>query len=359
MNRRERTDQHRRAPSASASRTSFASGRLAIPSDTTLSLSLACGDYDINQGLITGEVRPQSVDLHVLTMSSPERHWRLLRHNEFDVCELSMASYLAMRDRHSAPYAAIPVFPHRRFRHSYLFVNPNAGVRDARDLEGKRIGLRTWQTTAGLWTRGILQEHYGVDIHSIDWVMQDEEDIPLDLPSRNFRARRVPEGDDVDRMLVEGDLDALIYPELPPSFRKGDPRIRRLFPDAKAEEQRFVKQTGIFPIMHTVVIREDLTDAHPWLPMTLVQAFRRSKDRAFARMEDPRRVSLAWFRESLEEQRAVLGVDPWSYDLPSNRHTLEVFCGYAHEQGLTERRLTPEDLFIPSSIDEPPHYVGA
>lgn len=322
-----------------------------------LRLTLACGDYDINQALVDGSETIPGVDLVALTMSSPERHWRLMRHHEFDICEFSMASYLAMRDQRSDPYIAIPVFPHRRFRHSYLFVNASAGITSPRDLEGRAVGLRTWQTTAGLWTRGILEDFYGVDIRSVDWVAQDEEDLPLELG--DFRLRRVPEGQDVDRMLVEGELAGLIYPELPPSFRKGDPRIQRLFPDAKAEEQRYYQQTGIFPIMHTVVIREDLLADSPWLAMNVVQAFRRSKARAWKKMEDPRRVSLAWFREALEEQRTVLGPDPWPYDLASNWKALDALCNYAASGGLTRQRLQPDDLFFPASVDDPPQYVGA
>ena len=169
----------------------------------------------------------------------------------------------------------------------------------------------------------------------------------------------MPEGQDVDRMLLEGALQGLIYPELPPSFRRGDPRIAQLFKDAKGEEIRYFSATGIFPIMYTVVIREDLVDKHPWLAMNVVQAFRHSKDRALRQMEDPRRVSLAWFREALEEQRSVMGEDPWAYDLPRNRRGIEAICSYAYQQGLTSRCLTTEDLFHPAGVDDPPQYIGA
>jgi 4,5-dihydroxyphthalate decarboxylase len=323
-------------------------------------LTAACGDYDITRALINGDVAVQGADVIVLTMPSPERHWRLLRHHEFDICELSMASYLAMCDADSPPYIALPVFPHRRFRHSYLFVNAEAGITSPKDLEGKSIGIRTWQNTAALWMRGILQEHYGVCIQSIDWLAQDEEDVPIDpAAAGEFNLRRVPAGKDVDRMLVEGETHGLLYPEVPPSFRKRDPRIRRLWPDSRAEEQRFFAQTGIFPIMHTVVVRQSLLDEYPWLGLEVVKAFRRAKEHAWHAMEDPRRVSLAWFREAVDEQRAVLGDDPWPYDLPNNRRALEALCAYAHAQGLTSRRLQVEELFHPGSIDEPPKYVGA
>jgi 4,5-dihydroxyphthalate decarboxylase len=321
-------------------------------------LTLACGDYDINLALVDGRAPVAGVDLVALTMPSPERHWRLIRHQEFDICEFSMASYMLLRDRGELPYVAIPVFPHRRFRHSYLFVNAAAGIKEPKDLEGKAVGLRTWQTTAGFWMRGILEDAYGLNPRSIQWYTQDEEDIPIDLPA-GYNLKRVPEGDDVDRMLVDGELAALMYPELPPSWRNGDPRIQRLFPDAKAEEQRFFQRTRMFPIMHTVVIREDLLRQYPWLSMNVVQAFRRSKDTAFEQMEDPRRVSLAWFREALEEQRRTLGRDPWAYDLESNRADLEAICRYAADQGFTRKRFTPEELFDPASLDDPPKYVGA
>jgi 4,5-dihydroxyphthalate decarboxylase len=322
-----------------------------------LRLTVTVGDYDINRGLVTGEVGVAGAEVVALTMASPERHWRLLRHQEFDVCELSLASYLLARDRGALPYVAVPVFPHRRFRHSYLFVNPAAGVTEPKQLEGKRVGLRTWQTTAGLWMRGILEDAYGVDIRAIEWVTQDEEDIALEPPA-GFTLRRVSGGADVDTLLVKGELAGLLYPEIPLSFRTGDPRIQRLFADSKAEEQRYFQRTGIFPLMHTIVIRERLLGEYPWLAMNVVQAFRRAKDLAWKQMEDPRRVSLAWFREALEEQRRVLGRDPWTHELPGNRVALDALCRYAHHQGLTRRQLEPDALFDPASLDDPPAYIG-
>lgn len=322
-----------------------------------LRLTLTVGDYDINQGLVTGEVAVPGVELVALILPSPERHWRLLRHQEFDIGELSLASYLLARDRGELPYVAVPVFPHRRFRHSYLFVNPAAGVTEPKHFEGKRVGLRTWQTTAGLWMRGILEDAYGVNIRAIEWITQDEEDIALEPPA-GFTLRRAPAGADVDTLLVKGELAGLLYPEIPLSFRNGDARIQRLFADSKAEEQRYFQRTGIFPLMHTIVIRERLLREYPWLAMNVVQAFRRAKDLAWKQMENPRRVSLAWFREALEEQRRVLGRDPWTHDLPGNRVGLEALCRYAHDQGLTRRRLAPDELFDPASLDDPPAYFG-
>ncbi|MSP57113.1 MAG: ABC transporter substrate-binding protein [Myxococcales bacterium] len=323
---------------------------------TRIQLSLACGDYDINQGLITGEVVPQGVDLTVVTAPSPERHFRMNRNDEFDICEFSLGSYIMAHGRGDWPVTAIPAFPHRRFRHGYIFVNTGAGIRSARDLNGRRVGIRTWQTTAGLVARGILQDDHGVDLRSITWVAQDEEDIPLQ-PGHGFRMERAPEGREATEMLEAGELDGLIYPELPDSIRRADPRVARLFPDTKAAEIEHVARTGFFPLMHTVVIRRAVVEAHPWLPRELLTAFEASKSLAFDRMRDPRRVSLAWFAEAMAEQHRILGDDPWAYDFARNRAGLELMIRWSHEQGMIADRFEPEDLFHPSVLADLPHYV--
>lgn len=316
-------------------------------------ITLACGDYDINRGLIDGTVRPEGIDLVPIVLPSPERHWRMMRGLEFDVCELSLASYLVLRDRRALPFIAIPVFPHRRFRHSYIFVRSAAGIEKPKDLEGRRVGIRTWQNTALLWVRGILEEHYGVDVTTIEWLRQDEEDVPFTLPPQ-FKMTQLTREQNLNRMLLDGEVDALIHPEIPSAFKQGDPRIRRLFPDAKAEEQRYFRATGLFPLMHTVVIKEDLLARCPWVATAMVKAFRESKELAWRQMEDPRRVSLAWLRDLIEEQREILGRDPWPYDLPSNRAALETMIRYAHRHGMIREAVPPEALFFPPSLEVMP-----
>lgn len=319
-------------------------------------LSLACGAYDINRALINGAVQPDGIELTVLVEPSPQRHWRMGRHREYDVCEFSLASYLMMRDRGDSSVVAIPVFPHRRFRHSFAFVNARSGIRTPKDLEGRKVGLRTWQTTAGVWLRGILQDEHRLDLRAVRWFSQDEEDIPLALPP-GIAHERVPEGKTVTRMLEEGELDALLYPEQPGAVARGDPRVRRLFDDPRHEEVAYFERTGIFPIMHTVVLQESVLAAHPWVAVNLLRAFRESKDRAFAAMRNPRAISLAWLQEAIEEQERVLGPDPWAYEVPRNRVALETFVRYAHEQGLIARRLPVESLFYPTTLEELPRYV--
>jgi 4,5-dihydroxyphthalate decarboxylase len=321
-----------------------------------LELSLACGTYDVNQALIDGRIVPQGTDLTVMTYPSPERHWRMSRHLEFDICEFSMATYIVLHDRGTFPVTAVPAFPHRRFRHGYVFVNADAGIRSPRDLEGRRIGVRTWETTAGLWARGILQDEYGVDLTSIDWVAQDPEDVPL-VHAERFRIRPVADGDTVTAMLERGDLDGLIYPELPGAIRRGDPRVKPLFPDARQAEMDYVSRTGFFPIMHTVLIRRSLADEHPWLPLNVLEAFRQSKDLAFQLMADPRRVSLAWLREAMAEQEQWLGPDPWAYDFERNREQIQTMIRWSREQGLIESEYPAADLFAASTVADVPAYV--
>jgi 4,5-dihydroxyphthalate decarboxylase len=337
-------------------------GRVTFVS-TPVQLSLACGDYDIHDGLISGRVKPQAIDLSVLVYNTPPRQWRMDQYSEFDICEFSMSSYLVTFDRQTRgepmtmePVRAIPVFPHRRFRHSFIFVNSAAGIGSPKDLEGKRVGLRTWQATAGLWARGILQDEYGVDLTKVRWYTSDDESIvDAELPA-GFDIQRIPEGASVTDMLLSGEVDALIYPEIPAAFAAGDQRIRRLFPNFKEEEMAYFRKTGCFPIMHTVVIKESVLEKHPWVAREMLIAFKESTEYAFRRMQDPRRVSLAWGRELLEEQQQVLGANPWPVGVPANLPALERMIRFSHEQGMISRRYEPEELFVPSTLGEMPAY---
>lgn len=320
-----------------------------------LRLTLACGEYEITRALIEGKIQPQGIELIPLTMPSPERHWRMIRHREFDVCEFSMCQYLVSKAK-GEPLMAIPVFPHRRFRHSYVFVNTQAGIEGPKDLEGKRVGLRTTQNTAGLWMRGILQHYYGVSLKEIQWITQDEEPVSLGSGG-GLPLRRVAPDENIDDMLIKGELEAAIYPDILPSFSRGDEAVKRLFADPKKEEMRYYQDTGIFPIMHTVVIKQGVVDQFPWVAKNLWDAFQKAKERCYRRMEDPRKIALAWVMHHLEEQKQILGHDPWVYGLTQNRNTLETLIAYAHEQGLIHRSLELEELFIQSASNQGPQYL--
>jgi 4,5-dihydroxyphthalate decarboxylase len=279
----------------------------------------------------------------------------MIRHREFDVCEFSLAQYLVAKSM-GEPLVAIPVFPHRRFRHSYVFVNAEAGIEKPKDLEGKRVGIRQFGNTAGLWMRGILHHYYGVNIKGIEWVTQDEEALPLQLGDK-VQVSRVSSGETIDALLVTGAIEAAIYPDNLPSFLRGDTAVRRLFADPKTEEIQYYQDTGIFPIMHTVVIKQETIDQFPWVARSLFDAFQKAKEICYRRVEDPRKATLAWVMHLLEEQKGILGEDPWAYGLDGNRKNVETLVQYAHGEGLISRKLELEELFFESSLDQPPQYL--
>jgi 4,5-dihydroxyphthalate decarboxylase len=311
-----------------------------------LELSFAAGDYELVRPLADGRVRPDGIELIVLNDSGArERHWRMARNNEYDICEFNIYAYLIARDQ-GMPMAGLPVFLHRRFRHGFAFVNTEKGIKEPKDLIGRRIGTTNFQPAGNMWIRGVLEEDYGVPHRSITWVTERDEDIDFEIPS-DLKIERLPEGVTVDQALLAGDLDALLAPNFPPPFLRGDKRIARLFPNHKDVELDYYRKTGLFPIMHVTVIRQDILDRHPWVATSLVEAFRAAKQLAYRRVQNPRIVPLAWFGAAWEEQRAVLGSDPWEFGLtPANRKNLETINRYALMQGVIRRELPIEELYV-------------
>ena len=302
-------------------------------------LTLATGDYESIRALKEGTVKPDGIELTVLTnMTSDVRHWRMIRNREFDVAELSMSNYL-MAKYAGLPFVAIPVFLHRRFRHGFVFLNAAKGITKPTDLIGRKVGLRNFQATANLWIRGILEHEYQVPHRQIQWFKQDEEEVEW-TPPPDLNIQRIAPGKSVEKMVTEGELDALIHPELIQPILDKDKRVTRLFSNYRDLEMDYFKRTGIFPIMHTTAIKEDVVQQYPWVPISLMQAFEESKTVAYKRMENPRIVPLAWFRSFLEEQEEVLGKDPWVYGLGDvNRKNLETLMQYSQEQGLLGKKI--------------------
>lgn len=320
-----------------------------------LKLSLACGPYDLLYPLIEGTAAAPGIDFNVLTMASPERHRRMLRYQEFDVCELSLVGYLVARET-AQPYIAIPAFPHRRFRHSYAVKRMHCGIESPADLNDKRVGLDTLQNSAGLWMRGILQDHYGVDLKSIEWWCQEEEDVAMQ-PAAWMKIRRVPKEKNVDQMLLNGELEAAIYPETLPSIRSGAPQVGLLFPDPKRAEIEYYRKSEIFPIMHTVVIKNTILERHPWVAVSVLQGLQQAKELCYRRLQNPRNSALVWVQELMQEQEAVFGKDPWPYNLEDNRTALEAVVRYMFDQGMIKRKPKIEELFFAPSLQEIQHYL--
>jgi 4,5-dihydroxyphthalate decarboxylase len=311
-----------------------------------LPLSLACGDYEIVRPLMDGRVKPDGIDLTILTkMDSATRHWRFLRDREFDAAEVSGSGYLAARDN-DWPFRAIPVFLHRRFRHGFIFINTSKGIEKPSDLIGKKIGVKTLMTTAVLWMRGHLEHDYGVPAKSNEWFAELENDVDVKMPA-DFKLNRLPDDKSVETMLAEGEIDALLHSDLIQPMLDGDPRVARLFPHYKDDERAYYQKTEIFPIMHVFGIRREIIEQHPWVPTNIFKALEEAKRLGMQRMENPRVVPLAWYREAWEEQEALLGPDPWEYGLGArNRHNLETLIGYSHEQGLIGRKIPVDELFL-------------
>ncbi|MDX1745009.1 MAG: ABC transporter substrate-binding protein, partial [Halobacteriales archaeon] len=245
----------------------------------------------------------------------------------------------------------ITVFPHRRFRHSYMVKHSGADVDDPGDFEGKRVGLRTWQTTAGIWMRGIAQDEYGLDLESVEWYTDDTEDVDIEIPDR-FDVQRIPEGRNIEEMLIKGDLEGAMYPALMESVKRGE-GAERVFADSLAEEQAYYEKTGHFPLMHTTVIRDELLEEHPWVAVNMYKAFSEARDICLEKLEDPRWTALAWARQHLEHQQEVLGYNPWPFGLTEeNQRTLDQLLEYAEYQGLIPYQYDYDELFVASTLDE-------
>jgi 4,5-dihydroxyphthalate decarboxylase len=317
-----------------------------------LRLTVACGDYDSVKALKEGTVEAGGLELIFLTDMGPrERHWRLARKMEFDVCEENVGAYFMARDR-GDPVTAIPVFLHRRFRHGFVFINTNAGIREPKDLIGKRVGGTNFQPAGNIWMRGILEEHYGVPHREITWIVDRSEDVPFTAPP-GLRIEMKTSPKSLSDMLADGDLPAMISPTIPKPLAQGDKRVARLFPDYKKIEIDYFRTTGIFPIMHVTTIKQEIVDKYPWVTTNLVKALEQSKLAAYRRVANPRMVPLAWVRTAVEEQQEILGRDPWVYGLTAaNRKNLETIQRYTHQQGMVSRIRPLEELFDDTDLGD-------
>lgn len=323
-----------------------------------LRLVLACGDYDRTRALEDGSIRPDGIELNYLRLPVEETFFRMMRHREFEVSELSFSSYVVSLQRDESPFIAIPVFPSRMFRHGSIYVNTASGIREPADLRGRRVGTPEYQVSAGVWIRGILSDRYGVRADEMTYVTGGQESpgriekAALDLPP-TLRMEQVGAQETLSEMLADGRIDALFTPRIPSPFAAGDPRVARLFPDTIATEKEYFRETRIFPIMHVVVIRRDVYERDPWVAQSLMKAFVAAKEEVLPRLYDSSalRFMLPWLNLQLEDAQKELGSDFWSYGLAENHHVLDAFLRYHHEQGLSKRRLVPEELFAPESTE--------
>jgi 4,5-dihydroxyphthalate decarboxylase len=323
-----------------------------------LKLTLACWEYDRTRALADGRVRAEGIDLNYLNLHVEETFFRMLRHREFGAAEMSLSSYTMSLSRGDSPFIAIPVFPSRFFRHSCIFVSAKSGVREPKDLAGKRIGVPEYQMTAPVWIRGILQDEYGVDAASVRYFTGGEEEpgreekLRLELPQR-FSVSPIGSAHTLSRMLADGEIDALHAARIPSTFRTRPDAVRRLFEDYVDVERAYFRKTRIFPIMHTVVLRRDLYEANPWIALSLYKAFEEARLQVVENLYTTSALTtmLPWQIAHVEEARRELGEDWWPYGFAANRHVLDTFLRYHHEQGLSRTRLAPEALFAPETLE--------
>jgi len=322
-------------------------------------LTLACWDYDRTRALQDGRVEVEGVDLTYLPLRVEETFWRMLRYGEFDAAEMSTGSFLMARDKGSPRLIGIPVFPSKTFRHSCIYINTDSGIQKPADMAGKRVGVPEYQITMATWARGILQHEYGVAPEKMKWFTGGEEHpgrqdkVRHNLPP-NIDIQAIPADKTLSGMLERGEIDAMISAHMPSPFVRRYPKVRRLIPNFREVEQEYFQRTKIFPIMHTIVIREEVYEKQPWIAQSLFKAFDESKRLCKEAMYEfsALKYMLAWSIDEMEKEREILGDDAWAYGLEPNRHALETLIQYTYEQGLISKRFEVESLFAKSTLEE-------
>ncbi|KAJ7632759.1 4,5-dihydroxyphthalate decarboxylase [Roridomyces roridus] len=329
-----------------------------------LRLSLACWDYDRVKAIEDGRVKPEGIDLTFLNFRVEETFFRQLRFQEFDVSEMSLSSYVLTLNGPELPFIALPVFPSRFFRHQSIYINTKAGIQSPADLAGRRVGTPEFQMTAPVWQRGILEDEYGLKYDAPKYftgsvessTVERKEKVPLKLAD-SVQIQAIPKGKCLAQMLADGEIDCLQSATAPSTFGT-HPDVGRLFPNAKEVEQDYFKRTGIFPIMHVIVVKRSVLKENPWVAQELTKAFARSLEYAYDAIHErgALRYILPWMQFHVEETQAALcsdGNDRWWEDglTPQNTRTLDKFLEYSYNQGLANKRWQVKELFAPGSLE--------
>jgi 4,5-dihydroxyphthalate decarboxylase len=324
-----------------------------------LKLTLACGDYDRTRALWDGRVNPEGIDLSYIPLVPEEVFWRMLQYVEFDISEMSLSNYLTERCKANPRFIAIPVFSSRMFRHGFIFINKRAGIKAPKDLKGKKVGIPEYSMTATVWLRGILQHEYGVAPSDMEWQVGGleepgrEERIPINLPE-NVHLHPIPKGRTLNEMLANGEIGALITARDPSCFSAKHPDVDRLWPNYKEVEKEYYRKTKIFPIMHTVVVKNEIYDAYPWVAQSMYKAFVQAKMLCQEVISFSAALTyiLPWTITEYESTVALMGEDFWPYGVEPNRVPLEAMTQYSYEQGLSSRKLSVEELFAPNTFKD-------
>ncbi len=318
-------------------------------------IKFACGLYDRMVPLYSGEVTPQGIDFDFTINDRPRQIFHdMTNQRRFDASEMSCSEFVTRLAAGDCPLVAIPVFTSRVFRHSSIVVNRKAGITTPKDLEGQRVGAGIYSSTAAVYVRGLLQHEYGVDLTKIHWIQGNMELLGVDANPSAAPFLKPPPVHDNDtgfslRALLEaGDIGATLGSNVPKSLGR-HPDLVRLFPNFREVEADYYRRTGIFPIMHLIVIRREIYERHPFIAESLFEAFCTSRDRAAERMrhQGSLRYMLPWMWAEIEEIDDIFGDEPWPYGVEPNRATLEVFMSYLAEQAMIKAPMAVEDLFVP------------
>jgi 4,5-dihydroxyphthalate decarboxylase len=320
-------------------------------------LTMAVTYFDHIGDLVRGRVRPEGIDLTVLQLPVEEIFFRMHHFGEWDVSEFALGKYASMVAADAAPFRAIPVFPSRVFRQSAVYVGTAKGIRGPQDLAGRRVGVPEWAQTACTYARGYLQHHGGLRLQDVRWVQAGvneagrKEKVRLSLPP-GIGIEQVADRS-LNEMMLAGEIDAMISAREPDGFLAGDARIARLWPETRELEEAYYRETGVFPIMHVIVIKNAVFERHPWIATNLYEAFEQAKANTLAHIDSANssRLPFAWAYRAVCDAKRVFGDDFWPYGMERNRRTLDTFLQYAFEQGVTRRRVAVEELF-PREVQE-------
>ncbi len=320
-----------------------------------LPMTFACGLYDRMLALQTGEIKPDGIDLNFLVMDNPRQIFDRMSNNlEFDACEMSSSEFVTRFAAKKLPFVALPVFASRVFRHGFIVVN-RKHIRSAADFAGKRVGIPLYTQTAAIFIRGLMQHDLGIDLDKIEWVegainepgaYGNPSVMPM-LKSVNIKPNK--SGKSLSDLLEAGEIHAIVGSNLPRALGR-HPDVVRLFPDYRAKEKDYYRRTKIFPIMHLIVIRNDIYEKNPFVATSLYDAFNKAKNRAWDKMRfsGTLRYMLPWLPDDVQEIDDLFGGDCWPYGIEPNRPTLEALVTYMVEQGLIPETIPIEKLFVPT-----------
>ena len=329
-----------------------------------LELTLAIADYDRVKPLADGIVKPEGIKLNMVYSAPSETFYKMLHSEEFDSSEMSMSTYLIAKSQGKA-WTGIPVFPNRSYFHTSIYCNKDSGITHPKDLEGKSFGVPEYQVTAAVWMRGALQHDFDVDLKKIHWYVERGKELSHGgetgfKPPQGIEINQIPPEETMISLLESGKLDAVMpspYSDMQSRLNRTNeynlqksPRIKRLFDDPFVEGKRYFRKNGFAHINHMVICKDSILKANPWVAMSLYRAFEESKKLTYSRIMYLLRSSLVFAGAYLEEERKIFGDDPYPYGFATSSKAIETLISYSLEQGLTNKRINPSEIFAKDTL---------